>query len=83
VKEARDTAERKIRLDRSVSLEKRLALLDELTPYSYKVEQITSLYSQYDLADLAVQDNTLADTTDLPTKQPGHDEILEPVSAPL
>lgn len=83
VQEARGTTERKIRLDRSVPLEKRLALLDELTPRSHTVEQITTYNIQYDLADLAVQDNSPTDTMDLPTKQPGHHETLQPVSAPL
>jgi hypothetical protein len=83
VEEARGTKEINIRLDRGVSLEKRLALLEELTPRTYTVAQVPSHDSPYDLADLALDDNTTPETTGLAVTLPGHDEILQQVSAPL
>ena len=83
VQEARGATEINIRLDRSVPLKKRLALLNELSPRTYTVERITPHYSPYDLADLALQDNAFPETTDLPTRHTGHHEILQQVSAPL
>jgi hypothetical protein len=84
VQEARDTTKREIRLDRSVPLAKRLAMLDGLTPRTHTVERITPpRYSPYDLADLALQDNPLPEATGMPTRHTGHHEILQQVSAPL
>jgi predicted Zn-dependent protease len=69
VKDAQGVTERKIRLNRSVSLEKRLALLNELMPDSRPEEQIKP---HKDQRDLAIQDSLASDKIDLPAEHCGH-----------